>query len=118
MRYYKLYTIEKVVYVHPSNIDNSPNNVCEAQLLGLPVIATNVGGVSSLIEHKNTGILVPANAPYELAYWLKYLSVNVDFAKQLSHNGYEAAKVRHDKSTIIRDLIATYESIVKEKVIR
>jgi glycosyltransferase involved in cell wall biosynthesis len=33
------------IFIHPSYIDNSPNSICEAQMMGLPVIATNVGGV-------------------------------------------------------------------------
>jgi len=44
--------------VHPSYIDNSPNSICEAQILGLPVVATNVGGVESLIENGKTGLLI------------------------------------------------------------
>ena len=54
-------------YVHPSYIDNSPNSVCEAQVLGVPVVATNVGGVASIIEEGKTGFLVPANDPVSLA---------------------------------------------------
>ena len=37
------------LFIHPSYIDNSPNSICEAQILGLPVIACNVGGISSII---------------------------------------------------------------------
>ena len=51
------------VYVHPSYIDNSPNSVCEAQILGVPVVATNVGGVSSLFLDDFRHCLVPANDP-------------------------------------------------------
>ena len=31
------------VYIHPAIIDNSPNSLCEAQIVGCPVIAANVG---------------------------------------------------------------------------
>lgn len=101
------------VYVHPSYIDNSPNSVCEAQLLGMPVIATNVGGVSSLIEHKKTGLLVPANAPYELAYWIKTINEDSTLAASIGQKAYELANVRHDKETIIRDLFTAYQSSLK-----
>ncbi|GAB3894588.1 hypothetical protein GCM10028825_37230 [Spirosoma agri] len=43
--------------LHPSYIDNSPNSVCEAQLAGLPVVASDVGGVASLVESHKTGLL-------------------------------------------------------------
>ncbi len=61
-------------YVHPSYIDNSPNSVCEAQALGVPVVATNVGGVSSIVENGRTGWLVPANDPVATASRLSGLA--------------------------------------------
>ena len=59
--------------VHPTYIDNSPNSVCEAQLSGLPVIATDVGGVSEVVVDGKSGFLVPVrdkNALYEKIYLL------------------------------------------------
>lgn len=101
------------VYVHPSYIDNSPNSVCEAQLLGIPVIGTFVGGIPSLIKHKETGLLVPANAPFELTYLLKKCLTEKDFVNQLSKQGYKEAIQRHDKTKILKDLINAYQSIIK-----
>jgi glycosyltransferase involved in cell wall biosynthesis len=43
--------------VVPSFSENSPNVIAEAQLMGLPVLASNVGGVSELIENGVTGFL-------------------------------------------------------------
>lgn len=100
------------VYVHPSYIDNSPNSVCEAQLLGMPVVACNVGGVSSLVEHKRTGILVPANAPYEIACWLKICHDEESFAETLGRQAYQSASIRHDKQNIIKSLLNVYASVL------
>ena len=100
------------LYVHPSYIDNSPNSVCEAQMLGIPVVACNVGGVSSLIENGVTGILIPANAPYELAYIIKhYLDIPI---AQLSHNEIEMAEKRHDRRNIVNALFACYGECIKQ----
>lgn len=98
-------------FVHPSYIDNSPNSVCEAQLLGLPVISTNVGGISSLIEHEKSGILVPSNAPYEIAFEIKKL-MNYEYAKKISDNGIQISSKRHDKKEIYNSLISTYKKII------
>lgn len=122
VKYLGVMTAEQIIeqnlvsslYVHPSYIDNSPNSVCEAQLLGMPVIATNVGGVSSLIEHKVTGLLVPANAPYELAYWIKTIKDDSSLAVTIGRKAYESANARHDKDTIIQDLFVAYNSIINE----
>lgn len=103
------------MYVHPAYIDNSPNSICEAQYLGLPVISTNVGGISSLIENEFNGLLVPSNSPIELAYKILFVANNEDYALNLSNNARETAVKRHDKSVISAELIKTYQSVISSK---
>ena len=98
-------------FIHTSYIENSPNSVCEAQILGVPVIATNVGGISSLITNNVTGILVPANDPFYLAPQIIELYNNKDKSKRLGEKGRLEAQLRHDKTTIINDLISIYKKI-------
>lgn len=100
------------IFVHPSYIDNSSNSVCEAQLLGIPVISTNVGGIPSLIEEGKTGFLVPANDPYQLASKIIQLFNQPELAISLSNNSREIALKRHDRNTIINDLLKTYNDIL------
>ena len=100
------------VYVHTSYIDNSPNSLCEAQMLGLPVIGTYVGGVPTLIEDGITGTLVPANAPYELAWHILQLATKPQTYLQMAEVGSRRAKERHDKEKILHNLIETYQSVV------
>lgn len=101
------------VYVHPSYIDNSPNSVCEAQILGVPVIATNVGGVSSLITDTYSGLLVPTNEPHILAYRIIDIKDKFDLRNLLSVNGRSEALKRHDKKKIISDIVEIYKKIAK-----
>ena len=103
------------LYIHPSYIDNSPNSICEAQLLGLPVIATNVGGVSSLIPDEESGVLVPANEPHMLAYKIIQLAKDYDNRKYFAENSRRIASARHDKNKIINDIISIYHTIINEK---
>lgn len=101
------------IYVHPSYIDNSPNSVCEAQLLGMPVIGTYVGGIPSLINNNEDGLLVPANAPYELAYLLKKLYLEQNLATKLGNGAYNTASKRHNKEIILSDLMNVYKKVIE-----
>lgn len=100
------------VYIHPSYIDNSPNSLCEAQMLGLPVIATNVGGIASLVKDGWNGELVPANAPYELAFKIKRQVDQIDYAEKIGKQGRIDAFKRHDKEYIVSKLLSVYNSIL------
>ena len=103
---------ESTIYVHPSYIDNSPNSICEAQMLGCPVIATNVGGIPSLIDNGVDGILIPANDPYQMAYLIKQLFENKELQIRIKKNAKERANSRHDKSTIVNQLLNIYDFII------
>ena len=107
--------LDSSLYVHPSYIDNSPNSVCEAQILGLPVIATNVGGVSSLIESGINGVLVPANGIYELSYHIQRILTSVKTSHNLSINAIATSTKRHEKTSIKQSLINTYNTIIEER---
>ena len=101
------------LYIHPTYIDNSPNAVCEAQLLGIPVISTNVGGTASLVKDKETGILVPSNAPYETAYWIIELMSNKKLYEFIRINAIQVAERRHNRDNIRTALIHTYQDIIQ-----
>lgn len=55
------------IFVMPSLSEGLGLSVMEAQAAALPVVASRVGGIPSLIEHGKTGILVSPNDPEELA---------------------------------------------------
>ena len=99
------------LYVHPSYIDNSPNSLCEAQLLGLPIIATNVGGINSLVKNRVTGILVPPNAPVNMAMAIKDCHDNETYWKNMAEKGMIIAEKRHNPQKIIKDLLGVYNTI-------
>lgn len=53
--------------VMPTRADTSPNAVKEAVVAGVPVIATNVGGIPDYVVHGSNGLLIPEPAPRLLA---------------------------------------------------
>lgn len=102
------------VFIYTSYIDNSPNSVCEAQILGMPVISTNVGGIVSLIVHDKNGILVPANDPWTLCSYIKQIFNEPGYARKLGENARQIALSRHDKERIHQDLKKAYSFILEK----
>ena len=100
------------IYVHTAYMENSPNSICEAQILGVPVVSTNVGGIASLIRDGVDGILVPANDPWFMAYSIVRLINDKSLMLKMSHNSSSFAKERHDDNNIKKQLLAAYKSIV------
>jgi len=100
-------------YIHPSYIDNSPNSVCEAQILGVPVIACDTGGLRTIIEEKKTGFLVPANDPLMIAHLITKLSDDQDLLKKVSKASITQGSARHDKQIIKEQISSIYSKIIK-----
>lgn len=99
-------------YVHTSYIDNSPNSLCEAQILGAPVLSTHVGGISSLVQHGENGLLFPANDPYTLASLLKRVLGDRALAESLGAGARRVAMLRHNPESIKNRLVEIYKSIL------
>jgi len=59
--------LESNVFVSCSTMENSPNSVGEAMLLGVPVVASDVGGVANLLTDMEEGILYDAGNIKELS---------------------------------------------------
>lgn len=101
-------------FIHPSIVDNSPHSVCEAQLVGCPVIASNVGGVPQLVEDGKTGFLYPYNEPHALAFLLGELYLDRKRLTELSERESAMALSRHDPKQAADILFDTYERIIED----
>lgn len=101
-------------YVHTSYIDNSPNSLCEAQILGAPVLATHVGGISSLVNHGVSGLLFPANDPYTLASLLKRIASDRLFAEKIGEGARREALHRHNPESIKNTIVKIYKEILRQ----
>lgn len=101
-------------YIHPSYIDNSPNSVCEAQILGVPVIATNVGGISSIVSDGRTGLLIPSNDPFTLSVDIMKVISDKELSEKLSAEEIEIAEKRHNPESIKKSIINTYLDVLRD----
>ncbi len=100
------------MYVHTAYIENSPNSICEAQCLGVPVVSTNVGGIGTLVRNGVDGVLVPANDPWQMANAIVELARDKQRASLYSSNAMKFALERHSDKNILDQLLACYRSLV------
>ena len=106
--------LSSTMYFHPSYVENSSNSVGEAQLVGVPVVASRVGGTDSMVEHGKTGFLYPVTDPYIAAYYIERLVTDANENLSIGKAAREVALVRHDRQTIVAELLKTYESIIEK----
>ena len=100
------------LFIHPSIIDNSPRAICEAQLIGCPVIASNVGGVPQLVEDGTTGFLYPYGEPHALAFLIANLMEQPDMLTAVSQTAVRVSRERHDPERIARRTLDVYRQIL------
>jgi glycosyltransferase involved in cell wall biosynthesis len=85
------------VFICPSSIENSPNSLGEAQILGVPIVASYVGGVPDMVEHGVTGLLYRFEETEMLVQHLRKIFSDPMLATRLSSNGIKSAERRHDR---------------------
>jgi glycosyltransferase involved in cell wall biosynthesis len=101
------------VFILPSSIENSSNSLGEAALLGVPIAASYVGGTPSIIEHKKTGLLYPADAPYMLADAIAQIFEDRDLAKQLSENSTRMAHAKYNRNNGLEEVLSVYREMIQ-----
>src|SRR5262245_56483075 len=75
------------IYINTNHVDNMPVTVVEACAMGLPVVATAVGGVPDLLTDGETGLLVPDNDDQAMTAAIQRLLNDPALAMRLSTNG-------------------------------
>lgn len=105
--------VTSTLYIHTAYVENSPNSICEAQCLGVPVVSTNVGGIATLLKNGDAGLMVPANDPWQMANAIIQLSSDETRMNQLSQVEIHVARSRHDVANIQSQLLACYKDIIE-----
>lgn len=90
------------IFLHPSqtgrdgNQEGIPNSMLEAMATGLPVFATEHGGIPEAIENGVSGVLVPERGEEVLARALLNAAQDPDLLSQIARAGAEAVKHNFD----------------------
>jgi glycosyltransferase involved in cell wall biosynthesis len=80
------------IYLNTNRIDNMPVSVIEACACGLPVVATNVGGLPHLIKHRENGLLVPNEDAAAMAGAVIELLNDPDLTRRISSGARRLAE--------------------------
>ena len=101
------------VAVSPSSIENSSNSIGEAMLLGMPIVASDVGGNNNFIKHKENGYLYPFDAPYMLAYYICEIFENTENSITMGDAARCFAQGIFDREANLERVKEIYNSILK-----
>ena len=99
------------VFVLPSTIENSPNSMGEAMLLGVPVAAADVGGVKTMLKAPDEGLIYQSTASYMLADAIETIFAMEEKAEEMGKKAADHARKTHNPEKNCRDLLNIYREI-------
>lgn len=98
-------------FVCSSSIENSSNSIGEAMLLGVPVVASDVGGIKSLMRHEEEGFLYQETAPYMMADCIIRIFSMKEGIESISESARKRAKITHNPDNNLLKLLEVYMKI-------
>jgi colanic acid/amylovoran biosynthesis glycosyltransferase len=106
------------IFLHPSqtgrdgNQEGIPNSMLEAIATGLPVFATEHGGIPEAIENGVSGVLIPERDDSALAQALLDASRDSDLLSRIARSGAEAVRKNFDLATQAQRLEEIYLNLL------
>lgn len=98
------------IYVSSSTTEGISIALLEAMYMGLPVIATDVGGTPEVVRDDETGLLVPKSNPDIMAEMLVRLAGNPEERRKLGQAGYNLAVNEFSADSMVAKISDLYES--------
>lgn len=111
---YKKYLLKTHVYVQASSVENSSNSLGEAMILGVPCVASNVGGTSDMLLDKKEGFLYPYTESELLAYYVDQYFESEELCKEKGKAAREHALNRHDWDSNAKSMMDIYNKLIKD----
>jgi len=105
------------IFVYPSYHEGMPIAVIEAMASGLPIVATNVGGLPDLVIDGQNGLLVESGNADQLMDAIHELIINSDLRFSMQLESFRIAKENHDIEKLVNELIKIYNLTLHEQSI-
>lgn len=103
------------LFALPSIAEGTPVTLLEAMASGLPVVASNVGGIPDLVQDGATGALVPANDAQALAAALAAYVGDADLARRHGAAGRARVEQRYSIDAMLAGYLALYDGLCDTK---
>jgi glycosyltransferase involved in cell wall biosynthesis len=101
------------IFAMPSLTEAFPMAALEAMAQSLPIVATNVGGLSELVEDGRTGYLVPPEDPEALASRLRALIRDADQRQKMGAAGYRRVREHFSADRMVAQTAGIYRSLLE-----
>jgi len=99
------------VLVMPSTIEGLGSSIMDAHALGVPVVASNVGGIPDIVADNETGLLVESGDVNGFTRGLRRLIVEDDLRERLIDKG-KVQSVRYDFRRMVYNTIEAYRALL------
>jgi glycosyltransferase involved in cell wall biosynthesis len=99
--------------VHPSDLEGVALAVCAGMNAGLPIVATNVGGLPEVLKHNVNSILVPPRQPAALADAICGVLGSPETAQRLGREARRFVREEYSLEIATERLSRTYERLVE-----
>lgn len=102
--------------VFPSLMEGMGLAIIETMGLGVPVVASRVGGIEEVIAHEKTGLLVPRKDHESLAKEIVKLLKDEDLRKSIGKNGRKQVLIRFNLNHMLERTEWLYRNLVEGEV--
>lgn len=100
------------VLVLCSETENAPLTILEGMSCGLPIIATNVGGIPEQVQDGVNGLLVPLKHPEEIAEAALKLNSDEKLLAKMGENARKTVLEKYTKEIVLKQYIDVYNSVL------
>ncbi len=94
-----------------SETESAPLTLLEGMSTGLPMVATEVGGVLEIIDEGSNGLLVPSKQPEKLAQAILRLYRDPKLRTKLGENARKTVLERYTAEKVVNQYIETFEAV-------